>query len=46
MSSDRAAAGVTDLILVPRHVFTQAIIQPRKPLSPTAAAPAGSAATS
>ena len=36
MSYDRAAARVTDLILVPRHVFTPAIIQPRKPLSPTA----------
>lgn len=36
MSYDRAAAAVTDLIIVPRHFFTQEIIQARKPLSPTA----------
>ena len=34
MSYDRAAGRVTDLILVPCHVFTPAIIQARKPTHP------------
>lgn len=36
MSYDRDRTTVTDLIVVPRHFFTQDIIQARKPLSPTA----------
>ncbi|WP_122465926.1 DpnI domain-containing protein [Brevundimonas lutea] len=36
MSYDREAHAVTDLIVVPRHFFTQDIIEPRKPLSATA----------
>ena len=36
MSYDRDRTTVTDLIVVPRHFFTQDIIQARKPLSATA----------
>lgn len=36
MSYDRDRIGVTDLIVVPRHFFTQDIIQARKPLGPNA----------
>lgn len=36
MSYDRDRVGVTDLIVVPRHFFTQHIIQARKPLGPNA----------
>lgn len=36
MSYDRDRTTVTDLIVVPRHFFTQDIIQARKPLSTTA----------
>jgi len=36
MSYDRDRTTVTDLIVVPRHFFTQDIIQARKPLSPNA----------
>ena len=36
MSYDRAAARVTDLILVPSHFFTPEIIAARKPLGPHA----------
>ncbi|RYX80078.1 restriction endonuclease [bacterium] len=36
MSYDRAAARVTDLILVPSHFFTPQIIRARKPLGPHA----------
>ncbi|RYX80113.1 hypothetical protein EON83_30010 [bacterium] len=36
MSYDRAAARVTDLILVPNHFFTPEIIKARKPLGPHA----------
>ncbi|MES2032653.1 MAG: DpnI domain-containing protein [Pseudomonadota bacterium] len=34
MGYSRAQARVTDLIIVPSHFFTQAIIEPRKPLGP------------
>jgi type II restriction enzyme len=46
LSYDHAAARVTDLILVPSHFFTPEIIEARKPLGATPAAPAGRAATS
>lgn len=36
MSYDRDRIGVTDLIVVPRHFFTQDIIRARKPLGPNA----------
>ncbi|MFN3838112.1 MAG: DpnI domain-containing protein [Brevundimonas sp.] len=36
MSYDRDRTAVTDLIVVPRHFFTQDVIQARKPLSSTA----------
>lgn len=36
MSYDRDRVRVTDLIVVPRHFFTQDIIQPRRPLGPNA----------
>lgn len=36
MSYDRDRTAVTDLIVVPRHFFTQDIIQARKPLGPNA----------
>lgn len=36
MRYDRAALSVTDLIVVPKHFFTPLIIEPRKPLAPTA----------
>ncbi len=36
MGYDRARPRVTDLIVVPSHFFTEAIIEPRKPLSMTA----------
>jgi len=32
MGYDRARTRVTDLIVVPSHFFTKAIIEPRKPL--------------
>ncbi|HRD26793.1 MAG TPA: DpnI domain-containing protein [Caulobacter sp.] len=34
MAYDRARMRVSDLIVVPNHFFTQAIIEPRKPLGP------------
>lgn len=36
MGYDKARTRVTDLIVVPSHFFTEAIIEPRKPLSVTA----------
>ncbi|MGQ2990174.1 MAG: DpnI domain-containing protein [Brevundimonas sp.] len=36
MGYDQARTRVTDLIVVPAHFFTEAIIEPRKPLSMTA----------
>lgn len=36
MNYSMSAASVTDLIFVPKHFFTPAIIEKRKPLSPTA----------
>lgn len=36
MGYDGAAGRVTDLIVVPKHFFTPAIIEPRKPLGPHA----------
>lgn len=36
MGYDKARTRVTDLIVVPAHFFTEAIIEPRKPLSMTA----------
>ena len=36
MGYDKARTRVTDLIVVPSHFFTQAIIEPRKPLGPLA----------
>ena len=36
MSYNRDRTAVTDLIVVPKHFFTAEIIEPRKPLSPTA----------
>ncbi|UQV17572.1 hypothetical protein MU852_12005 [Brevundimonas albigilva] len=36
MAYDRGRTRVTDLIVVPRHFFTNAIIEPRKPLGPNA----------
>lgn len=36
MGYDGAAGRVTDLIVVPKHFFTPAIIEPRKPLGPSA----------
>lgn len=36
MRYDRSALMVTDLIVVPKHFFTPHIIEPRKPLAPTA----------
>ncbi len=36
MAYDKGRARVTDLIVVPRHFFTNAIIEPRKPLGPNA----------
>ncbi len=36
MGYDKARTRVTDLIVVPSHFFTEAIIEPRKPLSMTA----------
>lgn len=36
LSYDRSRTQVTDLIVVPKHFFTEAIIEPRKPLALTA----------
>ena len=36
MGYDRAAHRVSELIVVPRHFFTEAIIRPRPPLGPNA----------
>jgi type II restriction enzyme len=36
MGYDKARTRVTDLIVVPSHFFTQAIIEPRQPLGPLA----------
>lgn len=36
MRYDKARTGVTDLIVVPGHFFTEAIIEPRPPLGPAA----------
>ena len=36
MNYDLATQAVTDLIIVPRHFFTPAVIERRKPLGPTA----------
>jgi len=36
LNYDLASFGVTDVCVVPRHFFTQGLIQERKPLAPTA----------
>ncbi|HEX8570207.1 MAG TPA: DpnI domain-containing protein [Caulobacteraceae bacterium] len=46
MNYDAAKLSVTDLFVVPKHFFTPGIIEPKKPLASTAAAPAGRAASS